>query len=197
MVGGSLSAVAASAPATSAPEASSALQASAQASEFDRVFREFAGYVLRVLPRLGVAERDRDDVAQEVFLAVYRGLPTFEGRSTLKTWLYGICIRTCSNYRARAHRRHEELVAENAAATSAHTPGHALEQRRALAALDAALARLPEAQRVVFVLHEIEALSVGEIAEVFACSKFTIYARLYAARRSVQERMADYAQGEP
>jgi RNA polymerase sigma-70 factor (ECF subfamily) len=165
-----------------------------EAPEFERVFREFAPYVLRVLPRLGVAQRDLDDVAQEVFWAVHRGLPGFEGRSTVKTWLYGICIRICANYRARAHRRHEQLVAQPDEVLDTHTAVHALESRRALAALDAVLAALPDLQRAVFVLHEVEALAVSEIAQVFECSKFTIYARLYAARRTVQNRMAEYGQ---
>jgi RNA polymerase sigma factor (sigma-70 family) len=63
-----------------------------------------------------------------------------------------------------------------------------------LTALDAALATLPEVQRAVFVLHLVEALSVTEIAEVLDCSKFTIYARLYAARRKVLSLMGAHAQ---
>jgi RNA polymerase sigma-70 factor, ECF subfamily len=159
---------------------------------FERVFEEFAPYVLRVLPRLGVCARDVDDVAQEVFLAIHRGLPDFEGRSTLKTWVYGICIRAGRNHNRRAYKQREQLTATaDTAADSAHTPALDLEQRRALIALDAALAELPEAQRNVFVLHQIEALSVQEIARVLDCSKFTIYARLYAARRAVMAALSE------
>jgi RNA polymerase sigma-70 factor (ECF subfamily) len=162
--------------------------------EFERVFREFAPYVLRVLPRLGVAARDLDDVAQDVFWAVHRGLPGFEGRSSLKTWLYGICIRVAANYRARAHRRYEQLVERPQPEHDLQTPARALENRRALAALDAALGELPDVQRAVFVLHEVEALAVSEIAEVLACSKFTIYARLYAARRTVRSLIGEHGE---
>jgi RNA polymerase sigma-70 factor (ECF subfamily) len=165
--------------------------------EFEHVFREFAPYVLRVLPRLGVAARDVDDVAQDVFWAVHRGLPGFQGRSSVKTWVYGICIRTCSNYRARAHRRYEQLggaEGDGLAAVETRTPARSLESRRALEALDAALARLSDVQRTVFVLHEIEALSVLEIAEVSACSQFTVYARLYAAQARVRKALARQAQ---
>jgi RNA polymerase sigma-70 factor (ECF subfamily) len=168
------------------------LTAAVVAGDFERIFREFAPYVLRVLPRLGVAARDVDDVAQDVFWAVHRALPGFEGRSSLKTWVYGICIRTCGNYRNRAHRRHELLAQASEPSdvlVEIRTPASDLANRRALLALDAALSCLPEVQRAVFVLREVEALDVVEIADVLGCSKFTVYARLYAAQRSVRKRM--------
>jgi len=165
----------------------------AAGSAFEPVFREFAPYVLRVLPRLGVAARDVEDVAQDVFVAVHRGLPTFERRSSLKTWVYGICIRTASNYRDRAHRRYERLdgeLQERHERIDTFTPARALESQRALQRLDAALARLGQAQRGVFVLHEIEGLGVREIAEALGCSKFTVYTRLYAAQSHVRQALA-------
>jgi RNA polymerase sigma-70 factor (ECF subfamily) len=163
------------------------------AGEFEAIFRELAPYVLRVLPRMGVAEADLDDVAQEVFLAVHRGLPGFERRSSVRTWVYGICMRTCSNYRQRAHRRHERLESVPPAGEDARDPERALSAGRALTKLDAALARLPEAQRAVFVLFEIEQLAITEIAAALDCSKFTIYARLYAARSAVRAALGTSA----
>jgi RNA polymerase sigma-70 factor (ECF subfamily) len=160
---------------------------------FDSLFRELAPYVLRVLPRMGVAAADLDDVAQDVFLAVHRGLPGFEGRSSAKTWVYGICIRACSNYRQRAHRRREQLVATVPETGDAHSPERSVAASHALATLDAVLCGLPEPQRAVFVLFEIEQLAVTEIAEALGCSKFTVYARLYAARRAVAAGMHAHA----
>lgn len=160
--------------------------------EFEQLFRELAPYVLRVLPRLGVAARDVEDVAQDVFCAVHRGLPTFERRSSVKTWIYGICIRTASNYRDRAFRRYEQLPGEAAPERAeTMTPARAYESQRALERLDAALGELGEMQRAAFVLHEIEGLSVLEIAEALGCSKFTVYGRLYAAQARVRRAMAE------
>lgn len=158
-------------------------------ARFERLFRELAPYVLRVLPRMGVAERDCDDVLQEVFLAVYRGLPSFEGRSRERTWVYGICIRTCSNYRQRAHRRRERLPGALPERTDPSTPEQSLQTGAELHRLDAALERLPAVQREVFVLFEIEQLEVSEIAEALGCSKFTVYTRLYRSRAAVQAVM--------
>jgi RNA polymerase sigma-70 factor (ECF subfamily) len=160
--------------------------AAAAALDFEEVFRDMAPYVLRVLPRMGVREADVDDVAQEVFLGVHRGLAAFEGRSQLRTWIYGICIRTCSNYRRRAHRKHEQVTdapAQNA--SPAEGPERRAQTRQALTALDRALEQLPIPQRSAFVLHEIEGLDMHEVARALDCPKFTAYARLYAARKHV------------
>jgi RNA polymerase sigma-70 factor (ECF subfamily) len=159
--------------------------------EFAAIFDEFAPYLARVVPRMGVASADVEDVMQEVFVAIHRALPNFEGRSSLKSWVYGICIRTCSNYRQRAHRRRERLAANVPEIRVTHDPEQALTARRALTRLDAVLARLSEPQRAAFVLYEIEELSIQEIAAALGCSKFTIYARLYAARRAVAGALDD------
>src|SRR5262245_7483674 len=66
-----------------------------------QIFDEHARYVWRTLRHLGVADADLEDVCQEVFVTVHRKLPEFEGRSKLRTWLYGICLRVASDYRRR------------------------------------------------------------------------------------------------
>lgn len=153
---------------------------------FDAVFRDHAPYVLRVLPRLGVSPADVEDVCQEVFVVVHRMLPGFEGRSSLKTWIYGIALRVARSHRRRAYRRREiatEHVPEPAEVHAVEPC--ALEQGQQLALLDEALASLNDAQRELIVLLEIEELSVAEVAEATNTSKFTIYSRLYAARRAL------------
>ena len=72
------------------------------------LFAEHVHYVFRALRRLGVDESDVEDVCQEVFLVVDRRLPEFEGRSSLRTWIYAICLRCASRYRKRPHLRREQ-----------------------------------------------------------------------------------------
>lgn len=160
------------------------------------MFAEMAPYVMRVVRRMGVRAADVDDVVQDVFLAVHRGLPSFAGRSKLSTWVYGICIRTCSNHGARAFRRRELLVLEAEALADGRDPERAATHAAALSALDAALASLPAPQRAVFVLFEIEGVDMREVAEAMGCSKFTVYARLYAARKHVAAALAPHRPGE-
>src|SRR4051812_1143348 len=71
------------------------------------VFREHAPFVWRALRRLGVREADVEDACQEVFVVVHRRLADFEGRSSVRTWVYGICVRVASDWRKRAHVRRE------------------------------------------------------------------------------------------
>ena len=164
-------------------------QGLATGARFEQIFHRFAPYVRRVVPRMGISAGDVDDVVQEVFVAVYRGLPGFAERSSEKTWVYGICIRICSNHRKRAYHRRERPMAIVPEQGRARDPESALSDKSLLAALDATLDLLPESQRAAFVLHEIEELSVLEIAQAMGCPKFTVYARLRMARLKVRSEM--------
>lgn len=176
-------------PLRKAPEPLEPVPSFGDRPEFAAIFEQLAPYVLRVLPRMGVRPSDVEDVAQDVFLTVHRKLDQFEGRSSIKTWVYGICIRVALNYRDRAHRRHERLGVELPDPVDARTPARQLESERALMLLDRALDDLSAVQRSVFVLHAIEDLSIVEIAEALGCSKFTVYARWYAAQAHVHKVM--------
>jgi RNA polymerase sigma-70 factor (ECF subfamily) len=154
---------------------------------FTDVFRTYAIYVLGLLRRLGIREADVEDVAQEVFVVVHAHLAGFEGRSTLKTWISGICVRKVSEYRRKAHRRREVMLAvvpEREALSDQQE--QELEQKQQAALLQQALSRLTERQFEVFVLYEIEELSMAEVAQAVGCLRFTAYTRLHAARRAMR-----------
>ena len=146
------------------------------------VFDEHARYVWRTLRHLGVAEAEVPDVCQEVFLTVHRKLSGFEGRSSLRTWLYGICIRVAADHRRRAYVRYERATAEPLADGGERTgaePDARVEQRRAVVAL---LDLLDPEKREVVVLYEVEGFSMKEVAEIVGCPLQTAYSRLHAAR---------------
>ena len=147
-----------------------------------QVFDEHARYVWRVLRHLGVPEPELDDLCQDVFLVVHRQLPSFEHRSKLSTWLYGICVRTASDYRRRARVRYERPSADPAAslvAASGLEPDARIGAKHELLRL---LAALDEDKRTVLVLYEIEGLAMNEVAEIIGCPLQTAYSRLHAAR---------------
>jgi len=153
------------------------------------IFDEHAGHVWRTLRHLGIPEADVPDVSQEVFLTVHRKLPEFEGRSKLKTWIYGICLRVASDHRRRAYVRRERATAEpgfELPATGALPDSHADARAQLLRLLDT----LDEDRRSVLVLYEIEGLSMKDIAELLGCPLQTAYSRLHAARRHVLEAFA-------
>lgn len=150
------------------------------------IFRAHAPYVWRVLRRMGVHEADAEDVCQEVFVVVHRRLPDFDGACAVRTWLYGICVRTASDYRKRPHLRRERLAGDDLPDVGAPAGQEdALEKRRARDRLDRALDALDEAKRAVFVLYEIEGLSMNEVVEALGCPLQTGYSRLHAARKIV------------
>jgi len=153
---------------------------------FERVFEEHGHYVWRALRRLGVADVDADDVCQDVFLVVHRKLGTFQRGASLRSWLYGICLRVASDYRHRAHHVRERTTEEAPDRAVPAEQDTELDRRRALAWLDRVLDTLDDEKRAVFVLFEIEQVPMAEVAAAVGCAKVTAYARLYAARRHVE-----------
>ncbi len=161
-------------------------------ASFRELFEAHAPFVWRCLRRMGVSEADVEDVCQEVFVVVLRKLDQFDGRAAIRSWLYGISVRKASDYRRRAHRKRET------SAEAAHEPavepsqGDAVERRAARDMLDEILGQLDDKHRAVFVLYEIEQLTMPEIVEALGCPLQTAYSRLRAARQKVQaaaERM--------
>jgi RNA polymerase sigma-70 factor (ECF subfamily) len=158
------------------------MSASGAVPSLREIFDEYSKYIWRSLRHFGVAEADVEDVCQEVFITVHRKLPEFEGRSSLKTWLYGICLRTASDYRRRAYNRRERVMAdadqlaEQAAPRNTDAPA---ESRQLVLSM---LNLLDDEKREVLVLYEIEGFTMKEVAEIVRCPLQTAYSRLYAAR---------------
>lgn len=154
---------------------------------FAQIYADHAAMVWRSLRRLGVREADLEDVTQETFVVVHRKLAEFDGRSSLKTWMFGICLRLASDYRKRAHVRREESVEAVPDTALEPTQAHALEQRQARKVLDGILEELDEDKRTAFVLFELEQWPMADVAEAMGCPLQTAYARLYAARKLVEQ----------
>ena len=158
----------------------------APAGDIGAVFDAHAAYVSRALACLGVHDRELPDACQEVFLVVARRLEEFEGRASLRTWLYAICVRVALRVKRRAGRRREDAVAEPPEPPGrTTTPQEEVEKRRALARALSILDELDEDKRAVFVLYEVEQLPMREVARVVGCPLQTGYSRLYAARQQV------------
>jgi len=157
--------------------------------DLGEIYRENVNYVWRALSHLGVQPADIADVAQDVFVTVQRRLSSFEGRSSLRTWIYGICLRTVSDYRSRAFRRREipqEELPEQESVATQHQTLHEGQLRKRLVKL---LECLKPEQREVFVLYEIEELTMREVAMAVDCPLQTAYSRLHAARDQLKAKL--------
>jgi RNA polymerase sigma-70 factor (ECF subfamily) len=153
---------------------------------FDGIYQEKAAFVWRSLRRMGVPEAHLGDATQDVFVVVYRGLPAFEGRSSLGTWLFGIVLRVASQWRRSVRRRSTEPLTETLADEQASTPFEHAARSEATATLYALLDQLSPEQRAAFVLVELEQLSVPEAAEAVGANVHTLTSRLKAARRKFE-----------
>jgi RNA polymerase sigma-70 factor (ECF subfamily) len=153
------------------------------------LYRTQFAFVWRSLRRLGVEERELADAAQEVFLVVFRKLPELDLQSRLSTWLYAVCLRVASDWRRRAHRRHEQVGAEAEESTAIPEDASHLNDLRTL--LWRALDAMSLEQRAVFVAFELEGMTGDEIASALEVPTPTIHSRLRLARekfRAVVER---------
>src|SRR5258706_8783901 len=105
----------------------------------EEIYEQHADFVFRALRRLGVPDSDAGDAMQEVFLTVHRTLPGFEGRCSMKTWLFTICRSVARDRRRRAHLRHEvaDAALVDAEPDARSDLAARLEHRQKLAELDA------------------------------------------------------------
>src|SRR6185312_8546166 len=76
--------------------------------DFRTIFDTYGLFVLRTLRRLGVPSADLNDLCQETFVVVHRRLPDYDGRASLRTWIYAICARTASAHRRSIRARRED-----------------------------------------------------------------------------------------
>ncbi len=151
---------------------------------FREVFDEQLPFVWSTLRRLGVPDADREDVAHDVFLHVFRHWPDYDPTRPLRSWLFVFAARAASDHRRRARHRYEVLgdVDESVATTSGAEPIRAREQQ---ALLQEALQSVDEERRPVLLLHELEGLAIPEVARALGIPLNTAYSRLRVAREEL------------
>jgi RNA polymerase sigma-70 factor, ECF subfamily len=161
---------------------------------FDSVYESYFDFVWKNLRRLGVDESSVDDAAHDVFLVVHRQLAQFDGRNH-KGWLFAIAQRVAWHYRrSLARRRTDPLAEQEFRAASSTSPDACNEQREARMLVNRLLDELSVERRAVFVLSELEQLSMPEIAEILVIPLNTAYSRLRLARRDFGRSLRRYEQ---
>ncbi len=149
---------------------------------FDEVYGQYAAFVWRLVAALGIPSDCVDDVAQDVFMVVHRNLAHFEARSTVKTWLFGIVRRVASDHRRKATRRKAESLSIDLSSTA--SPFADVSARQAVDLVVTLIQMLPEDQRAIFALVELEQWQANEVAEALGLNLNTTYSRLRLARAS-------------
>lgn len=170
------------------------------AREADRLtdlFHHHFDLVWRTVRRLGVPPEALDDATQEVFVIASRRLASIEPGKE-RAFLYGTAVRVASTARrSSSRRRRAQLPAEGegalealAAADTAPAPDELVDRKRARELLDELVARLPDDTRPVFVLYELEGLTMDEIAACLEVPSGTVASRLRRAREAFQAAVA-------
>lgn len=152
-------------------------------AEFTAIFEDNLPYVWTTLRRLGVHERDLEDVAHEAFLKVYAELDRYDRARPVKPWLFAFAFRLASDYRKLARHKTSLLGDDEAKiGTDGHAEDAALVRERE-ALVRRALEALDIDKRAVFVLSELDEQAMPEIVAALGIPLNTGYSRLRAARQ--------------
>jgi RNA polymerase sigma-70 factor (ECF subfamily) len=170
--------------------------------EFARLVDAYSTQIYRLALKMLADEQDAEDVLQNTFMKALQSLKNFEGRSSLSTWLYRIAV----NEALMSLRRHKPTVSvamdyEDDDSELQHptqfTDWCCLPEEDLLSAeskkhLDVAIRRLPEKLRVVFILRDIEGLSIRETSEALDLTETAVKTRLLRARLNLREQLSSY-----
>ncbi len=161
--------------------------------------------------RLVLVHEDADDVLQNTFIKIYRGILQFEGKSKLYTWMYRIVMNLAIDH-IRKQKRSRPVEATDEHLREGNTdvinqdllplhlgsnPSRMLFDKQVRGRLEVALGQLSENHRAVLVMRELDGMSYEEMASIMSCSKGTIMSRLFHARRNMQRQLSDLVDGAP
>jgi len=149
--------------------------------DFAAVFEAHFDWVWSTLRRLGIPERDCDDAAQNVFVAVFRRLADYDPVRPMKPWLFGFALRTASDYRRTAKNREEPQADPPARSGGLAADAQAMAREDRALVLEA-LGAVDDDRRAVFVLHEIDEVPIPQVAEALGIPVNTAYSRLRLGR---------------
>jgi len=170
---------------------------------FAHLVDQTSGHVYRVALQILGDEQDAEDVLQETYIKALRALPDFEGRSSLTTWLYRIAVNEALMMARK--RKPQEVSVEDSAPFDAEAESEGMEivdfcclpESELLSSesrqfLDRAVRNLPEGLRVVFVMRDLEGLSIQDTAEALGISESNVKTRLLRARLRLRQDLSVY-----
>ena len=141
-------------------------------------------YVHRTLRRLGTSPSETEDLAQEVFLVLRRCWTAYDPERPLRPYLFGIAFRiAAAHHRKRNREVTFEVVEVN---DTGPGPDDALQTKQARALVLAALEHIPLPRRAVLLMHDLDDVSVEDVAAALSIPRFTVYSRLRKARRELE-----------
>lgn len=173
---------------------------------FGKLIDSYQGRVFNTCLNFVHHAEDAEDLAQEVFLEVFRSIGKFKGESKLSTWIYRIAV-TKSLEHIRKHKRKKrdgKVYSISALQESGFDPkgdamdhpGVALEHKERAAALFGAISQLPDKQRIAFTLNKVEGRSYQEVADIMETTVSSIESLIFRARRNLKQILEDFYKNE-
>jgi RNA polymerase sigma-70 factor (ECF subfamily) len=166
---------------------------------FEQLVRRYDRMVLGIANRYTRNAEDAQDIYQEVFLRVYRGLPGFKFQSQFSTWLYRVVTNVCLSFQRKNRSvqqmsldemtEHAQVVPLAAATAAGQTPDTLYQKLEFTDRVKKALEALPEQQRLVFVLKHFEQRKIREIADLMSCAEGTVKKYLFLATRKLRAQL--------
>ncbi len=171
-------------------------------AELARVVEAFSGQIYRLALKMLGNPQDAEDVLQNTFLKAIQHFPNFEGRSSISTWLYRIAANEALMM-LRKQKSEIPVPGEEDADEDddylpvqfvdwSSLPETELASSEAHTYLDSAIRQLSEKLRVVFILRDVEGLSIRETGEVLGLTETAVKTRLLRARLQLREQLSDY-----
>jgi RNA polymerase sigma-70 factor (ECF subfamily) len=168
---------------------------------FEALYRRFARTVYTVAHHMLGNHHDADEVLQETFIRIFKNLSRLRSPQAFTAWVYQITVNLCMDYRkVRTRSRWEPLEGEEdrhshfelATAKWVRNPEQVLENKELLTHITAAIDALPEQQKAVVLLHEVEGVSKKMISEILDCSLVTVRTNLHHARKKLRRKLVKY-----
>ena len=159
---------------------------------FARLVRTYENKIYSLAFRMCGSADDASDIAQEAFLAAWRGLPSFRGDSGFATWLYRLTSNVAIDYLRRQKKQRGDMSLDDEelgldAVDTGPGPQDAAERTEVRSGVAAGLQELSEGHRQVLVLREIQGLSYEEIADVLEVDLGTVKSRISRARSALRK----------
>ncbi len=160
---------------------------------FEELIKRYERAVFTTVYRYIGKPEDVEELAQEVFLKVWRNAAKFKERSSFSTWLFRITVNHCLNHKAKKINRTQHVsieeisVSDNVPVGLKTNPPH--DQNRRLVIIQQAIIELPKRQRVAFILAQYEDKSHQEIAEIMKVSVSSVHSLIFRARVELQKKL--------
>ena len=153
---------------------------------FDELMRRYKRLVVNFVYRVLGSAADADDVAQEVFVRVYRNLDIYRPETKFSTWLFALARNAAIDHLRWRKRHPTESIAVSPQLAAVSGTADEVSAREIGGQIATAVAKLPEDQRTALVLAEYHGLSYAEIAAVMRCSEKSVESRLYRAKQTLR-----------